>query len=123
MRHLILVLMIALLPVRGWVGEAMAGQMLAQQLSAIKTIAAHAQPERSAGHFSPEDSMKSMADCPGHSQPAQGTCSGCQMCSLLALDAAVPTVLPVAPAHPLPVALPAAFASAEPAPGFKPPIS
>jgi hypothetical protein len=44
-------LLIALLPLRGWVGEAMAGQMLAQQLVAIEKGAARAQPVRAAGQF------------------------------------------------------------------------
>ena len=71
------------------------------------------------------------AQATGHGPDAQGTpaqphhnsCTTCQVCSAtpVALQTAVP-VLPVAP-HSVPHYAGTAFASAEPARGFKPPIS
>ncbi len=80
MRHLLLALLIALLPVRGWVGNAMAVDMAAQRAVAVSGQAAMP------------------ADCPMHAQAAEqsggtdagtaGTlcadCDTCQLCLALA---------------------------------------
>ena len=114
--------MIVLLPLRGWVGDAMAGQMLQQQLAGVASASAQVGPsvahEDCMGHAAPADEAAtpaSPADCP--------TCASCQVCSpvALAFDATMPrplTLVAPVPASPL-----ARFASAEPAPAFKPPIS
>lgn len=108
-RRLLLLLVAALL-LRGWVGEAMAGQMLAQQL--------HLPSAQAAAMHSP--------DCPGAvaDDEAAAAAAGlhCQDCTLHAMTAAplaVARSLPAASLH----ALAGAFASAEPQPGLKPPIS
>jgi hypothetical protein len=126
-RTFILALMITLLPVRGWVAEAMAMALVG--LAASSAVA---------------DSEPPMPpDCPMHAQGApdggegyamqqdagaasQGACSGCDSCELclplFSVDAAVSTGR-LAFKQPAPVGRPAHFASAEPAPGLKPPIS
>lgn len=141
MRALFLVLLIALLPLRGWAGDAMAVDMLAQPAVAIENVAVDAV---STGHKHPmhaENAMTSHAQCMEHAPDAMATghtgdahgapqqphhnnhCTTCQVCSVIpvALQAAVP-LLPVT-LHSVPHYAGAAFASAEPARGFKPPIS
>lgn len=113
-RSLVLLIAVTLL-LRGWVGEAMAGQMLALQLQAagapVEVVVVHG------------------PDCPGMAaQDEAGDVDAaakvlhCQDCTLNALPA--PTL---AVARPLPVPAASApqpvFTSAEPQPGLKPPIS
>lgn len=131
MRHLVLALMIALLPIRGWVGDAMAAQMLADRMEAAAVQALPVQAQ-------PGDAQAAHEECPGHAAQAQApdaqpqppatheacaSCVTCQVCSSAAL--AVSRL--EAQAHPIPHARPdagsAAFASAEAVPVLKPPIS
>jgi hypothetical protein len=145
MRHLLLALLIALLPLRGWVGDAMATQMAAgqiqhsqsqehgQQHDATKTIADHQDGALAAGHFGHEETATSVAepDCAGHStsgdtHSADGhceSCATCQACNTVALSLMGPDLSPVFQSLVLP--LPAAdhFASADAALRQKPPIS
>lgn len=123
MRVLLLALMIALLPVRGWVGNAMAVDMAAQQAqqaaaNAESGIEASAMPE----------------DCPMHAQASEAEtsqadgahCNGCNTCELcLALASFTwPGLQPAAfTLHAEPLAGGTLFTSAERASGFKPPIS
>jgi hypothetical protein len=145
MRHLLLALMIALLPLRGWVGDAMATQMAAAHVqhrqlvsteqSATKTIAASAYHIGSEGHsaheeMSPEATLP-MHDCAGQttdsSIPADDTgcesCAACQACHTVALSPAVPGHSPVFEARSLPRPASDQFASADAVLGQKPPIS
>jgi hypothetical protein len=117
MRHFVLALMIVLLPLRGWVGDAMAMQMSA---GALEATAVAAQKDTEHVHCleqasSSEEAAPATADC--------NTCTSCQICHSIALT---PTLLTLATV-PMPVAQPQAgaplFASAERALGFKPPIS
>ena len=113
MRHFVLALMIALLPLRGWVGDAMAMEMAAADANAGNIV---------------------QAECPGHAAlplqdgdsptPAHGeSCSACQICHSVALTA----MLAPMPSVSMPAAAPRTaaplFTSAERAAGFKPPIS
>ena len=142
MRRWILVLMIALLPVRGWVGDAMASAMVSDRLVATNSIAAHADPMRSAASSDAQDVAPDHADCHGKAAmaasseaPAQptaattqdgdacGSCTACQVCHTVAMAVPVVTVTPVLPHHATPPAMGQQFASAVPARGFKPPIS
>ena len=143
MRTLLLALMIALLPLRGWVGDAMAMEMMASALhgseNAIDLIAPRADKTRTEARFEAQPVAMDHADCPGHmamaasnDQPADdthqahaadcATCAACQICHTVALTTvawhigtyALPAVQPqTASPH---------FASAERALGFKPPI-
>lgn len=114
--------MIVLLPLRGWVGDAMAMEM---EMMAPAT--AQAEPASDM-----HTDMAMMDDCPGHAAAHDGaqaktvdcnTCTVCQICHAVALTPSVPYLAPA----PLPASRPPAvaphFASAERAPGFKPPIS
>jgi hypothetical protein len=129
MHRWLLILVIALLPLRGWVGEAMAGQMLAQHLPATETIAVGAHAERAAGSLEPEARAP---DCnhgaAGSSLPAdsgEGTCASCTQClacSALVLPVTAAAV-PAIAAHAQPLSCGERFASAPAAPLLKPPIS
>lgn len=134
MRALLLALMIALLPLRGWVGDAMAMNMMSEALhtpaNAIKSVATNTHPAAHGDHFEARH-----ADCAEHPAPAptsdaagshDGNCAShaaCQLCHSVALTPLLPTLAPAAvPAAAPPRAL-AGFASAELPPGFKPPIA
>lgn len=140
-RWLVLLLMVALLPLRGWVGEAVAGQVLAQQLAAIESVAADPGSVRAAGRLSSE-STAHPADCAGHAamqttaagQGTSGTetgaetaghttCSQCQMCASLAHFVPALPALPEAVPHAVPPGGQAQFASALALRALKPPIS
>lgn len=143
MRTLLLALMIALLPIRGWLGDAMAVEMVRHSLpaasaAAMATAATQAHCHEAMEAAEAADGMDHMAmsladhhagsqhngsdnDDAGHQ--GCGTCTACQVCHTVALGG-MPFVDIV---HSAPQAPPAAhatrFASAEPAPGLKPPIS
>ena len=131
MHILVLALAILLLPLRSWLGDAMAMEMAQRQATMAAT---HEVADPHAGHAMHDmaatggDDLQMAAgdtshDHPAHAPDCQSTCASCQLCHSVAL-----TVWPEAPPMAaLPRAAPrfasAAFASAEPAPGFKPPIS
>lgn len=117
MRRWLLFTLIAVLCLRAWAGEVMAGQMLGQQLHAATVVAA-----QSDGGHTP-DCMAAMADDERDvdSGMACGSCLHCQDCSITALPAVAPAMsaaLPHAPRADMQMA----FASAEPAKRLKPPI-
>ncbi len=78
MRRIIFIIMIALLPLRGWIGEAMATEM-----AAINLIAAQATNTKSIDYLHIENSM---SDCDMHKtkavdgQTAKPLCTHCQAC-------------------------------------------
>ncbi|GAB3478485.1 hypothetical protein GCM10011496_16870 [Polaromonas eurypsychrophila] len=139
MRHLILALMIALLPIRGWVGDVMATEMASSRpavLAATNTIADLTPLVWADGHFDHASAapqpVAATPDCAGHGNgdspaPASGAhcevCPACQACHTVALsptaDTTAPVLAPLSPSH-SPVAR---FASADTAQGQKPPIS
>lgn len=128
MRLLVLALMIALLPLRSWAGDLMAMDMAAQSLAAAQAPAAPAAPPHwHPAHADGQDLHHAVAPDPdhadGHVGADCGSCAGCDICHSVALT----TVLPQALAPALPALAPQSrqprYASAEPAPGFKPPIS
>lgn len=136
MRLLVLVLAIVLLPLRGWLGDAMmlapvqtaaAGHaMHAMADDAVATHTVHATPsddahERHAAHAAMDHAPAHDAANSGHG--AHTTCDTCQFCHSVAVTAWPEVPLPAAaPAH-APIADAMRFASAEAAQGFKPPIS
>ena len=113
MRHLMLALMIVLLPLRGWVGDAMAtgmatgmatnmatgllNQSVQHPLNAIKSIAGHTHAAGAESHLDHQtaahEPAQSTHDCAGH-VAAQGTdtddhcstCGACQACHTVALS-------------------------------------
>lgn len=129
MRHIILALMIILLPVRGWVGDVMATEMVSGQGMYLQ-MASHAGADQS-------DQTRlahAMPDCAGHSAAAQdtpesepdahcATCSACQACHTVALLPEAANSVAVSPSPALPHSTATVFASAHVALGQKPPIS
>ena len=129
MRRFFLILMIALLPLRGWVGDAMAMEMLVQHPIAMQNIAASADKSSANGLFDAE----MQAECPGHAEPATpvsdsgpshcGSCPLCQICHTVA----APAPWSIQPSgwlsHALPEVAHTRFASAPAAFALKPPIS
>ena len=116
MRLWLLILMIALLPLRGWAAGALAGEMMMHRVAVVAASPDH--------------------DCTGHAQrpaeisdsahpdaPSSSACASCQVFSsaALAFVSAVPGLTFFQPPRPLQAE--ARFASADRAPGFKPPIS
>jgi len=148
MRFLLLALMIALLPLRGWMGDAMATEMAASQGQArqiaARTMASHAhsagetdhlhhgmtapeatqsaaQPDTPSASTSNPDCLDHDTDTASHGQC--GSCPACQACHTVALSSAALTLRPVFHPFTLPASAAAQFASAEAALGQKPPIS
>ncbi|KQX86815.1 hypothetical protein [Variovorax sp. Root473] len=137
MRTLLLAFMIALLPIRGWLGDAMAVEMVRHSLPASEAVVSaatgiaeshchEAGMEADTGH-----DMAAMHDIDsGDSQQPHGTdhadcgtCVACQVCHTVALGGMPLVDTPHAAPQALPAAHAARFASAEPVLGLKPPIS
>ena len=132
MRRWFILIMIALLPIRGWVGDVMAADMVTQRMVAVAQAASQVQQPADAGADPHADCHGKAAAHSPASQPAAdthtaaadcGNCTSCQVCHSVAMA-------PTAGADPAPPAHSAApaprgthFASAETAHGFKPPIS
>lgn len=126
MRHLLLALMIALLPIRGWVGDAMAVAMLAPPAHSMNPAAQvdaapcpdHAAPASTAMHGEAALDMQAGADT-----GAEHSHSSCDVCNGPAMALSTPALLALTPAHGLLVPPAEHFASSEPHRGIKPPIS
>ena len=131
MRRVFLILMIALLPVRGWATDMMGVVMAAQALNAVQDVAGNASDAQAGTPRSAETPFSMAADCPmGVTQtsddetPAslQG-CATCQLCMAL-FTACLPVIINTVSLPQAPQGLASiSFTSAERAPGFKPPIS
>jgi hypothetical protein len=122
MRRWLLIFVILLLPLRGLVGEVMAGQMLQQHVAASAQApapaAAHDCDEHR--HATTADPVEAATGAAGPS-PDCPTCASCQVCSSVALSPFVVTPSAQrASLQPLPLAQ-RDPASAEPALAFKPP--
>jgi hypothetical protein len=116
MRTLVIALMIALLPLRGWVGDAMAAQ------TALPVLQAHTHTD--ASHV----------DCPLHGASAEaqiasddGTdstagCVACQICHTVAMEAAPLRLAVLSLPRAVLASASSTFASAERALSVKPPI-
>lgn len=121
MRHLLLALMIALLPLRAWVGDAMAVSMLghpgATAVASAVAADAHAPcPDHAVG-------VPALQDAAHDEAPSHHPHSACDVCNGPALVVAQHTAVSLPQAQAL-LAQPAErFASAALAPGIKPPIS
>ena len=144
MRQLLLILMIALLPMRGWVGDVMAMEMSAQKLVAITLVANNAHPTRATGQFNGENMPAAQGECAEHAGNAAihstsvadaassaddatsghcNTCAVCEICHSVALHNAMASNPPDFIPHTLPSIGSTRFASALSALGQKPPIS
>lgn len=133
MRVLLLALMIALLPLRGWVGDVMAMEMASGHSYAMQNIATPAYPAGAEASFS-TNSGRSHSEChdavaaPGASLSTaeladQGDCLDCQICHITAVPSAMGLDVHVTRPPLLQPRGGIQFASATPAPRLKPPIS
>ena len=141
MRHWFIILLIALLPLRGWTSDAMATTMVVVQIQTQQQGAAKvtAEPAHAVGKPAHIDSDTGVAkaalaaaDCSNHasggdSQAADThceSCSACQACHTVALSP-VPNFTPSAALNlsALPRAAIAQFTSAQAARNQRPPIS
>ena len=139
MRHLFLIIMIALLPLRGWVSDAMATGMAATQAQqtqavATKIVATHTGAASAKTHFDLETMTAAAdptaADCSGHVLAAKShaadthceSCSICQACHTVALSPVAAGVSAAFNLGTLPRAAAAQFASAQTALGEQTPI-
>lgn len=134
MRRWLLLLMVVLLPLRAWAGEAMAGQMLQAALPpaqhAGQPLAApgaghHAQAAPTA-HHDCDEALPAAAAQPHHGQDAAGmddcpTCAHCQACSAVALSPPEPLAAVSSFTQARPLGGAGAHASAEQPHAFKPP--
>jgi hypothetical protein len=135
--------MIILLPLRGWMGDAMATQMasqmnfpaLAQQQVAIESIAANAHESGASAHFDAQVANATASvkpDCADHmngNDPMPSTashcdsCTLCQACSAVLIAEPLPGLAAMSTSPCVPAATARRFASADRALGLKPPIS
>ena len=137
MRHLLVALMIALLPIRGWVGDAMAVDMAMQQVlmtqssASGETLVSGRGAALTTSAAMPEDCPMSARNQDGKSvegEPAGETaascnCNSCDLCLALATFT-LPTLATAAfTPHAAPPSLGTRFSSAERVFSLKPPIS
>lgn len=122
MRILLLAFMIALLPLRSWVGDAMAMAPVAHASASPQVEVAPPTTTDCHEHsHGPAQSPTAAHHDEAHGQDC-GNCSACQICHSVALAPALPSFAPATlPALP-PASVSRQLASAERAPGFKPPI-
>lgn len=127
MHRWLLLLLIALLPLRGWVAQSMAGDMLQQRAAMVAEAAqpapATATPDHDCmGHDAPAPQQAPEHDV-SHGQDDCPTCASCQACSSVALSPAPPALPALRFTQPRPQTVARVHASAEPATALKPPIS
>ena len=142
MRLLLLIVTIALLPLRGWVGDVMAMEMASGQLNATKNGASSSYYPRTVAGI-PINSGKQHSEC--HelvaaavapdagvyttelpSEAAHGDCGNCSACQICQTAAVIGVIRTNVDATLPPFLQPdghTQFASATPAPRLKPPIS
>jgi hypothetical protein len=123
MRRFIFILMIVLLPLRGWMGEAMATEMAAINLIALKAINTPANTDLSVEN--------SMSDCGMHkskttdnstNSATKASCTHCQACHATGLVSTVQIISIDKVNYAQPLAQASPFASASIALSQKPPI-
>ena len=127
MRHFLIALMIALLPLRGWVGEAMAFSMQANPASPAAHAGCpdHAPPASllTAQQTPPLSEMASPATDAGSADDGTHQHSACDICNGPAMAASATALLTLTAVHPQHASRVERFASSEPRQGVKPPIS
>ena len=128
----LLVFFALLLVLRAWVGDAMAMQVPAaghcQQIHALAQgdpgHASHAgtgSVHSGMYHADAGAAHEGSADC-GDAGAGHAACGDCQVCHTAALPFGTVESVPAAVPQAVPPAAPVSYASADPAPGFKPPI-
>jgi hypothetical protein len=109
--------MIALLPIRGWMGDAMAVAMLAAPAHAMNQAASTDLPP------CPDHAMGSDAAGLQDDNGSDHAHKSCDVCNGPAMALAIPSVPALAAMHSVLVPPAERFASTEPQRGVKPPIS
>lgn len=124
MRHLLIAFLIALLPLRGWVGDAMAVSMLTapDQGAAHAGCAENVAPPALQAAASHDMAMQDAATAQAQDDGAQ-THSACDVCNGAVMGLPTPLGVPARQAHPRLAPHTVWFASSEPQPGHKPPIA
>lgn len=129
MRHWLLILMIALLPLRGWAGDAMALSMWATPDSHPAAAPCHdaATPMASVAmdgdnHHATESETMAHGSDTGNSAP-HTTCNACDVCNGPAMTLALHSTSATPPVHAHVAPASERFASALPQRGSKPPIA
>lgn len=121
MRQFLVLMMIVLLPLRGWAGDLMGLQMATHQGShAEAAVTPHAMPSDCLMH---KANPATPADDPVPAAPDHGGCSSCQLCLPLAASPAVHLHIVSFARHAKPAMGDTGFASALPSLALKPPIS
>ena len=140
MRHLFIAFLIALLPLRSWVSDAMATTMSAYPADstlqvATKMVASDVYQSGIKDHTNPESTapaaIQAAVNCAEHATTADvyeadlhcDSCSACQTCHAVALCPSTADVAAVFSLNTLPRTAAAQFSSASTAFGEKPPIS
>jgi hypothetical protein len=126
MRHWFLVLMIALLPLRGWVGDAMAVEMLVQPAHATMAMSGHG-ADHASDHGAGLHAEQAQCACDEHAAAAEDKAdhqhSACDVCNVPALAMAFAGLQTPASAYAQLAVMAEPFASSEAQRGIKPPIS
>ena len=123
MRHLLLALMIALLPIRGWMGDAMAVAMLAAPAHAMSQAASAADHAMDTGHDMGSEHAMTGDHADMQDSGSEHTHKSCDVCNGPAMALSIPAVPALAPGHSMHAPPAEHFASSEPRRGTKPPIS
>jgi hypothetical protein len=128
MRMFLLALMIALLPLRGWLGDVMAIEQVGQARTAAHTSDLHSDCHEAQLHHGQLDATHEGLATGSEQGPVQaaGDCTGCtacQICHSVALAGPFSLTPTAAPATSAPQTQARLHASIARAPGFKPPIS
>ncbi len=126
MRHFVFAILIALLPLRSWAGDAMAIQMAAQATATASADHADCMEHAAMAAMTAQDLGHDQTPDIHNQDQRQGhchTCAACQACSAVAL--ALPETAMALPAlpHSVPRWTAARYTSADRSLGQKPPIS
>lgn len=122
MRRIIFILLIALLPLRGWAAEAMATQMAIQTaIEQVHNTASLAADKATSATMSPECALR-MNVSTDDKGVAGATCADCQTCHMIALQEAAQVRGKLTDKLAFDVSAAIYFASAEPQFSLKPPI-
>lgn len=122
MRYLLVALMIATLPLRGWAGNAMAVDMAAHQVMMAQAQAIDVVPmpaDCAMAMQTPAEATKQANSTSSHCH----SCDTCQLCLALATASQACWVASPISRHNAALHTGTAFSSAESASSFKPPIS
>lgn len=123
MRHLLLALLIALLPIRSWMGDAMAVAMLAAPAHTMDQAASGTGHAMGTDHVMGSDHAMAGDTTSMQDSGSEHTHKSCEVCNGPAMALSIPAVPTLVPVHGMLVPPAERFASSEPHRGIKPPIS